>query len=83
MWTFPLYQPGQAIDWPALEARFDWLDEMRHVPQDAEWHAEGDVLTHTRMVAEALVALPEFQALAEQDKHILFAAALLHDVEKR
>ena len=83
MWTFPLYQPGQAIDWPSLEARFDWLDEMRHVPQDAEWHAEGDVLTHTRMVAEALVALPEFQALAEQDKHILFAAALLHDVEKR
>lgn len=26
---------------------------------------------------------PEFQRLSKQEKHILFAAAILHDVEKR
>ncbi|RRD91617.1 AAA family ATPase [Conchiformibius steedae] len=83
MWTFPHYVQGTAPDWTALIARFDWLDEMRHVPQDPEWHGEGDVLTHTKMVAEALIALPEYQALDGQTQHILFAAALLHDVEKR
>lgn len=83
MWRFPTYTPGSPIDWTELEARFDWLRDMRGVPQDSVWHAEGDVFVHTKMVAEALVALPEFQALEEQDQHILFAVALLHDVEKR
>ena len=83
MWQFPHYQPGTAPDWTALTARFDWLADMAAVPQDPEWHGEGDVLTHTKMVAAALTALPEYQALDAQAQHILFAAALLHDVEKR
>lgn len=83
MWTFPHYTPGQIPDWTALINRFDWLADMAGVPQDPEWHGEGDVLTHTQMVAAALTALPEHQALDVQAQHILFAAALLHDVEKR
>lgn len=83
MWTFPHYTPGTAPDWAALTTRFDWLADMAAVPQDPEWHGEGDVLTHTKMVAAALTALPEYQALDAQAQHILFAAALLHDVEKR
>ena len=83
IWKFPTYNPHEAINWEAIEAQFDWFRDMKGVPQDAIWHAEGDVYTHTKMVAEALVALPEFQALDEQSQHILFASALLHDVEKR
>ena len=83
MWTFPYYIPGQLPDWQALERRFSWFADMKDVPQDPEWHAEGDVFTHTKMVCEALLQLPEFQALDEQEQHILFAAAILHDVEKR
>jgi len=83
MWTFPHYTPGAAPDWDALINRFAWLADMAGVPQDPEWHGEGDVLTHTQMVAAALTALPEYQALDAQAQHILFAAALLHDVEKR
>ena len=83
MWTFPDYIPGQLPDWQALERRFSWFADMKNVPQDPEWHAEGDVFTHTIMVCEALLKLPEFQALGEQEQHILFAAAMLHDVEKR
>ncbi len=83
IWKFPTYETQQAIDWDAIEARFDWFRDMKGVPQDPIWHAEGDVFTHTKMVVEALVALPEFQELDEQSQHILFASALLHDVEKR
>lgn len=83
MWTFPYYIPGQLPDWQVLERRFSWFADMKDVPQDPEWHAEGDVFTHTKMVCEALLQLPEFQALDKQEQHILFAAAMLHDVEKR
>jgi len=82
-WKFPYYTPGQPIPWDQLESNFSWFRDMKGVPQDPIWHAEGDVFIHTKMVVEALVSQPEFQILSEEDKHILFAAALLHDVEKR
>jgi predicted kinase len=50
--------------------------------QDAEYHAEGDVWTHTRMVCDRLVELPAWQALDPVSREVLFAAALLHDVSK-
>ena len=83
MWHFPYYHIQQPIDWHTMEQNFSWFAEMRGVPQDEQWHAEGDVFVHTQMVVEALLALSEFQELSEQDKHILLAAAMLHDVEKR
>ncbi|MBW7983661.1 AAA family ATPase [Enterobacillus tribolii] len=69
--------------WNALETRFPWVADMRHVPQDRRHHAEGDVATHTRMVLEELAKLPGVQALTEEQREIVWAAALLHDVEKR
>lgn len=62
---------------------FSWVRDMRGVPQSPVYHAEGDVETHTQMVLAALEQLPEYQELPEQDQEILWAAALLHDVEKR
>ena len=67
----------------SLRTSFQLVCRYEDVPQDPEWHAEGDVFTHTKMVCEALLQLPEFQVLDEQEQHILFAAAMLHDVEKR
>ena len=83
IWKFPKYEIDQPIDWDLIESSYDWFRDMKGVPQDKEWHAEGDVYTHTKMVVEALIALPEFKPLSDQDKHILFTSALLHDVEKR
>lgn len=83
MWKFPHYEIGLPIPWNKLEEEFDWFRDMKGVPQDKIWHAEGDVFVHTKMVAEALVAHPDFQGLSEQEKHILFAVAMFHDVEKR
>ncbi|MEO1653202.1 MAG: AAA family ATPase [Bacteroidota bacterium] len=82
-WKFRHYEVGQAPDWEAIAQDYDWYRDMKDVPQDAIWHAEGDVQIHTRMVVEALLDLPEFQALPEEEQHILFASAMLHDVEKR
>jgi len=83
MWKFPLYEVDTAIDWQQIEATFDWFRDMQGVPQDPIWHAEGDVFVHTKMVVEALINLPEFNELNEQDKHVLVTAALMHDIEKR
>ena len=60
MWHFPHFTPNHDPDWDALTARFNWLADMAVVPQDAEWHGEGDVLTHTKMVAATLFRLPEW-----------------------
>lgn len=83
-WTFPFCPspPDWRLDWPGLELAFPWLAPLRATPQDPLWHAEGDVLTHTRMVLEALVVDPQWRALDEPARHVLFAAALLHDIGK-
>jgi predicted kinase len=84
LWTFPGYapDPAAAIDWLALLARFSWLRALDGVPQDAAYHAEGDVLRHTRMVAESLPALSGWRTLTCADRPQLFAAVLLHDAGK-
>lgn len=83
IWKFKHYDVDSGPDWDSIEQKYDWFKEMKYIQQDKIWHAEGNVLTHTIMVCEALIALPEFIALNEQDKHILFTGALMHDIEKR
>lgn len=77
MWTF-----SENKDWTYLEEQFSWVKRMNNVQQDRRYHAEGNVATHTQMVLAALKADPAFLALSEEDQEILWAAALLHDVEK-
>jgi putative nucleotidyltransferase with HDIG domain len=74
--------PDWTFDWPALVQRFAWLQALDGVPQNPVYHAEGDVLVHTRMVVAALVSLEAWRSLPEPARSLLFAAALLHDVGK-
>ena len=83
MWRFPKYQIDTPLDWDDLSKTYNWIADMKGVPQDPIWHAEGDVYTHTQMVATELLKLSEFEGLSDQDKHILLASALFHDIEKR
>ena len=69
--------------WESLEQEFTWVADMKGVIQDSIHHAEGDVAIHTQKVLEALASLPDFQKFDDQTKEILWASALLHDVEKR
>lgn len=70
-------------NWQSLNEAFAWVADMHGVVQDARHHAEGDVAIHTKMVLDSLLALQEFKTLDEQSREILWAAALMHDVEKR
>ena len=72
------------IDWQGLaDAGFcAMLEDMARTPQNAAYHAEGDVLEHTKRVCEALIADPRYAASSPEDREILFLSALLHDIGK-
>jgi predicted kinase len=70
------------VDWKGIEQQFHWIRAMAGVQQDPLYHAEGDVLIHTHMVAEELVRLDAWSMLPEQERMQVFAAVLLHDVAK-
>lgn len=59
-----------------------WARAMAACPQDPEWHAEGDVWTHTKLVLEQLEALEEWPALRTEERTVLIFTALFHDVAK-
>ena len=65
--------------WADLEAAsvdelLDWADgqpwarAMAACGQDAIWHAEGDVWTHTRLVVGELQRLPEWPGFDHADR---------------
>jgi tRNA nucleotidyltransferase (CCA-adding enzyme) len=65
-----------------------WLEALPElaaivgVPQDPEWHPEGDVWTHTLHAVDALVADPDWRASPAERRLVLMMAVLLHDVGK-
>jgi putative nucleotidyltransferase with HDIG domain len=74
--------PDWQVRWEELNAELEWIRGLRGCAQDPEYHAEGDVWVHTRMVCEALAAAEEWRALPHSEREILFAAALMHDIGK-
>lgn len=72
----------------STSAILDWAGDqplataMAGCRQDAGWHAEGDVWTHTRMVIAELERLPEWPSLGPDARSKLAFAALFHDAGK-
>ena len=81
--TFPKSK-GDLIDWQALEntALAPVFAKMAETMQNPEYHSEGDVYTHTKMVCEALALENEFWDLEGEERDILLLSALLHDIGK-
>ncbi len=75
-------EPGQRFDAKACLEAIPALQRLASTPQDPHYHAEGDVWTHTCMVVEALLAQPRYQQATEEQRLVLFLAALLHDISK-
>lgn len=64
----------------AVAQLFPELDVLRNVEQDAVWHPEGDVLTHTLMVMD--VANQITGDLSKAEKLTVMLACLFHDLGK-
>ena len=58
------------------------LNELAVTPQDAIWHAEGDVAIHTAMVLAEARSIAAAEALADDGKLTLLLSAVLHDIGK-
>lgn len=63
-------------------AQSTWAEAMRQCQQDAEWHAEGDVWTHTGMVWHQVEQLDDYASLDRASQLKLLFTALLHDAGK-
>lgn len=63
-------------------AHFPEIAALVDVPQDPEWHPEGDVFIHTCHCVDALAALPEWQALEPAPRRDVMFAILAHDFGK-
>jgi predicted kinase len=74
-----LASTGQILAWAESQP---WARAMAACQQDADWHAEGDVWTHTRMVVAEVERLPEWPALHRDEQLKLLFTALFHDAGK-
>jgi hypothetical protein len=67
------------IAWAEVRA---WCQAMAACAQDAEWHSEGDVWTHTKLVLRQLIELEDWPSIAPHGQTVLIFTALFHDVAK-
>ena len=76
--------PSADVDWQGLDSTElgSIFEKMRMTEQEPEYHAEGNVYEHTKLVAEAMVKLPIYAESDERGRTVLFFAALLHDIGK-
>lgn len=59
------------------------LNQMIGIPQDPQWHPEGDVWEHTLLVCDAVVGAKSWQGgLSCEDRLTIMMACLLHDTGK-
>lgn len=58
------------------------LAALPGVPQDPQWHPEGDVWVHTLHVCDAAARIADRDALVGEERAVLLFAALCHDLGK-
>jgi tRNA nucleotidyltransferase (CCA-adding enzyme) len=61
---------------------FPEITNLLDVPQDPEWHPEGDVGVHTMLVVDAAARIAERDWLEGDERAVLLFAALAHDFAK-
>lgn len=61
---------------------FPEVAQLRGVPQDPEWHPEGDVFVHTLHCCDALANLTQWQQADEESRIVWMLAILAHDFGK-
>ena len=84
-WAVKSVRPSRGLD--VLEQtgwlrHFPEVAALRGTPQEAEWHPEGDVLTHTGHCLDALVTLDAWIQAPPARRRLLTFAVLAHDFGK-
>jgi tRNA nucleotidyltransferase (CCA-adding enzyme) len=64
------------------DVHFPRLAALNGVPQDEEWHPEGDVWVHSGLAADQAARLADEAGLTGTDRLVIVFAALLHDLGK-
>jgi tRNA nucleotidyltransferase (CCA-adding enzyme) len=84
-WAIKASRPGRILEYlteTGWLAHFPLLGRIQNVPQDPEWHPEGDVGIHTMHVVNAAAKIAERERLSEGDRAVLLFSALTHDLGK-
>jgi len=78
---FPSYglQALKQSGWLAL---YPMLAALKGCPQEREWHPEGDVWTHTKLVVDQAADIAERCQMEDEEREYLILAALCHDLGK-
>jgi tRNA nucleotidyltransferase (CCA-adding enzyme) len=84
-WAAKSSHPGKIVEYldtVGWLAHFPLLERLRGVPQDPDWHPEGDVAIHTMHVVDAAAAIAARDGLEGDDRSVLMFSALTHDFAK-
>ncbi len=84
-WATKAAHPGQIFEY--LDAtgwlkHYPEIGRLKGVPQDPEWHPEGDVAIHTMHVVNCAAEIAERDHCRGDDRAVLLFAALTHDFAK-
>jgi tRNA nucleotidyltransferase (CCA-adding enzyme) len=84
-WAVKGTQPGRIATYlneTGWITHFPEIERILGVPQDPQWHPEGDVGAHTMHVVDSAAGIAERDGLEGDDRAVLLFAALAHDFAK-
>ena len=84
-WAIKSAHPGRIAEYLAATGwlvHFLEIVNILEVPQDPEWHPEGDVGIHTMFVLDAAAQIAERDSLEGDERAVLLFSALTHDFAK-
>jgi tRNA nucleotidyltransferase (CCA-adding enzyme) len=84
-WAVKSQYPGHIAEYLLATGwivQFPELENILNVPQDPEWHPEGDVGHHTMLVVDAAAKIAARDLLNDDERAVLLFSALTHDFAK-
>ena len=84
-WATKSSHPGRIAEYLAAAgwiAHFPEIANILQIPQDPEWHPEGDVGIHTMLVVDAAARIASRDSLEDDERAVLLFSGLTHDFAK-
>lgn len=84
-WAIKSTRPGRIAEYLVTTkwiVHFPEIGNLLGVPQDPEWHPEGDVGIHTMHVVDAAARIADRDELDGDERAVLLFSALTHDFAK-